>query len=104
MRARFNPVHLVVGLLALGSLTCGIREDELRCEEAVAHLVDCCPGFDAKRVDCYFTPTGCSTTYPVIDIQESRCIEGLKCDQIVAAGICSRAQSATPSDGARVCP
>ena len=104
MKRRRNPIPIVLGFLALGALTCGIREDELRCEEAAAHLTDCCPGFDAKRLDCYYASTGCGIVYPVIDIEESRCIAALKCDQIVAAGICSRAQAATPNDGTRVCP
>jgi hypothetical protein len=104
MKRRRNTLPRVLGLLALGALTCGIREDELRCEEAVAHLVDCCPGFDAKQVDCYYASTGCGTIYPVFDIQESRCIAATKCPQIVEDHICSRAQGAQPTDTARVCP
>ena len=103
MKRRRNPVPIVLGLLGLLALTCGIREDELRCEEAVAHLIDCCPGFDATQMDCYYS-TGCGTTYPVIDIQESRCVSGLKCAEVVAAGICSRAQVARINDSQRVCP
>ncbi len=93
-------------LLALSLLTCGIREDELRCEEAVAHLVDCCPGFDAKAVDCYFTSSSCGTVNTAYDIEESRCIAKLDCATLRANGVCSRAQSAQPNHDAtaRVCP
>jgi hypothetical protein len=56
-----NPVPLLVGLTALLALTCEIREDELRCEEAAARLADCCPGFDPRLVDCYFT-SACETS------------------------------------------
>ncbi|HEY3450198.1 MAG TPA: hypothetical protein VGK67_27840 [Myxococcales bacterium] len=103
MKRRRNPVLIAVGLTALLALTCGIREDELRCEEAVAHLADCCPGFDPTQIDCYYS-TGCGTIYPVIDIQESRCVSGMKCEDLVAAGVCSRAQAARFDDGRRVCP
>ncbi len=98
-----NPVPLLVGLTALLALTCGIREDELRCEEAAARLADCCPGFDPRLVDCYFT-SACETSYPVIDIDESRCLSARTCEQIVAAGICERAQAAGRDDGRRICP
>ncbi len=104
MKLSRDPVPIAVGLTALLTLTCGIREDELRCEEAVAHLVDCCPGFDAQQVDCYFVESGCDVAYPVLDIEESRCIAGKPCADVVSSGICSRAQAAQPDDGRRVCP
>lgn len=104
MKLSRDRVPIVAGLTALLTLTCGIREDELRCEEAVAHLVDCCPGFDPKKVDCYFVSGGCDVAYPVLDIQESRCISAMRCEEVVSAGICSRAQTAQPDDGRRACP
>ncbi|MGC4122974.1 MAG: hypothetical protein QM765_52075 [Myxococcales bacterium] len=103
MKRRRNPMPALIGLTALLSLTCGIREDELRCEEAVAHLSRCCPGFVPSQIDCYYA-TGCGTVYPALDIEESRCVSAMSCEAIVAAGVCSRAQTARPDDGRRVCP
>lgn len=84
---------LFIAVLAIGIMTCGIREDELRCEESVAHLVECCPGFDAKDIDCYYTESCESGNYyPAITIAESRCILNMDCPAIVSGGICERAQ------------
>lgn len=102
-------MKFVIAVLAIGIMTCGIREDELRCEESVAHLVECCPGFDAKNINCYYTE-GCNNTYyPAITVAESRCILNMDCPAIVSGGICERAQnsqrpSAQGSSSEAVCP
>src|ERR1043165_2344933 len=79
------------------------REDVIQCEEAVARLITCCPGFDGSRVLCdyYFSHgTGCGTTHtdttnPALDLSESRCVLKTSCDDLVAKNICDKAQEAT---------
>lgn len=106
MERRSRGKLFLLGLIVALLMTCGIREDELRCEEAVAHLVSCCPGFDAKRVDCYYVPHSCGScvdAQPLIPIEQSRCIARLDCAAVRAAGICERAQNVA-STNAQVCP
>ncbi len=61
-----------------------IREDEVECEEAVAHLVQCCPGFDPTKVNCeYLAPQGCSGgRQPELDVDTSRAIRRLACAEV----------------------
>jgi hypothetical protein len=63
------------------------REDTLTCEEALAHLLDCCPNFDPNAVACryyYASDQGCSSSEvtretPAFNLQESRCIRNKSC-------------------------
>lgn len=76
------------------------REDVIWCEEAVARLERCCPGFDAAKVECqfYFSYNeGCGTATtrrvnPALTTDESRCIRDTSCDALVAQGVCARAE------------
>ena len=83
------------------------REDVISCEEAVAHLEECCPEFRASNVECryYFRrDEGClgpdSTTRVVPDIPlgESRCIRDETCDGLRSKGLCNYGQ-ASPDGG-----
>jgi hypothetical protein len=58
-----------------------IREAELECEEAVAHLAKCCTGFDPKKVNCeHITLQGCDGGLePDLDADTSRAIRRLSC-------------------------
>lgn len=92
---RRHRVVLLTVLLA-GAVVCcvGIREDELLCEEAAAHLASCCPGFDVSSLSCSYN-SGCgSTTYPALSIPGSQCINGESCATLVATDVCQRAQQA----------
>jgi len=91
-------------VLAAMTMTCGIRDDELHCEEAAAHLRDCCPSFDVHSIDCYYAQTGCGTIYPVITISESRCITSESCSALVQSGVCTRAQGVAQGHSTAVCP
>lgn len=90
MKHRRNPLPAILGILALGALTCGIPEDDLQCEEAASHMANCCPGFDPKRLGCATIP-GCygDGAYP-LPIQTSKCITDMSCDQIVAKSLCTQ--------------
>lgn len=103
---RFLLLSLAIGL----SLACGIREDELRCEEAVAHLVDCCPAFHKELVDCTYFPgssssSGCNTGHrPDIAIEAARCITALDCPSIQRTDYCTRVEQNVMTGAAVTCP
>jgi hypothetical protein len=78
------------------------RTDVLWCEEALARLSECCPGFDAARVECnyyYSHDPGCGkpTTQqiePAFTMGESECIRNTGCDVLISSNVCRRAQEA----------
>jgi len=84
-----------------------LREDVLSCEEALAHLTSCCAAFDPSRVPCHYHydytettscdgPTSSSTDeeHPALSLDESTCIRDRACGDLIADGICDRAQKA----------
>ncbi len=109
----------VVAVLGLSTLVAdgGLRQDEIDCEQAVAYLQGCCPDWAGATVACTYD-SGCgSTTETALSIDQSQCILGESCSQIVATGICDRVKnltSPTVDDGfggdstttspAQVCP
>ena len=80
------PVALLT-LALLGGAE-GIDEDELHCEEAVKHLLDCCPN-DAtiSRISCY-AGRGCETNTPELGPAQSVCLRDESCDDLYASGAC----------------
>ena len=88
--------------------TNNFRADVIDCEDALARLTSCCPGFDPGRVQCTYyhdkshSESGCSShtidTYahetPALSIDESHCVITRTCDDLVAGGVCARAQAA----------
>jgi hypothetical protein len=106
---RRSSAFVVGGLITL-LIACGggeedddqFREDTLTCEEALAHLQECCPNFDPMAVACryYFSSNeGCATSTenheePAFNLQESRCIRNTTCADLVGQGVCPRAQKA----------
>ena len=96
---RLRAIHFaVVALLATGC----VREDELDCQEAAAHLKSCCPGVNWMAVDCSYE-SGCfpfsSCEAPVprrqFTIAESECIVAASCTRLLDTGVCDRATVAT---------
>src|SRR5258708_5284220 len=84
---RAGAMRRTAGLLVLLLLTGGLDEldaGELRCEEAVKHLVDCCPGFNPQIVEC-----GGACASPVIDIPTSACIARATCSEVHRRGYCT---------------
>jgi hypothetical protein len=73
---------------ALSTLTgaFGIEKEEFECEQAVAHLADCCPDFDARG---YICSNGCNyPSGPDIHTDAAECIVGASCDELVKSGAC----------------
>jgi hypothetical protein len=107
-----RAIPFIVGMALAVPLACGaIREDEFQCENAVAHLKACCPVFNAMGVACNYG-TGCGVTvYPVLDVQQSKCIERESCDTIRKTGLCEAVAalsdlpgSDAAGSGPTVCP
>lgn len=113
---------MLIGGLAFVCFACAIgdnnstnfREDVLLCEEAVAHLEDCCPELGAVYPEaCQYRDDGCNDGRNVaLDLKASRCLRQKSCADLVESRDCDRARdllSATspvdsgPSQAAEVC-
>jgi hypothetical protein len=82
---------LKIAALALLFVRCGnIRHDELACEEAAQHLVDCCGQMVTQHLDCVYRP-GCEgdDKPPELSIQASQCLFGSTCEELRLAGACT---------------
>ncbi len=123
MRLRFPPLRLPLTAGALALILLGVsrpvhadsdthkdtdnfREDVFRCEEAIAHLEECCPRFTTpvacKHYEYTSERSGCessdrygSSTDPGLNLDESKCIQALSCQELVSRGVCSRVAAAT---------
>jgi hypothetical protein len=82
---------LIVFLLAPLVLGMGFNERAFECENAVAHLEECCSRFDAAPSLCP-QPFGCGGE-PSFELSnaESACIKGLDCSDVRSRGLCSKA-------------
>lgn len=73
----------------------------LSCEEAVAALAECCPGFEPQRVRCvdhrYRQTSACTGSVteghelPALDVATSECVRAMSCADLVAGSTCARA-------------
>jgi purine nucleoside phosphorylase len=65
-----------------------MSEEEVWCEEAVAHLDECCPGFDPGAYLCQGPqyPTGCESSS--LRVPQAKAIARSSCQELVAAGKC----------------
>jgi hypothetical protein len=86
--------RIALACVALASLAAfGVDKEELDCEQAVAHLVSCCPGFDARSIVCE-QASGCGGSGNRVDLNLARsaCILGASCEDLVASGACEHAK------------
>lgn len=108
-----RPAAIAI-LVGLGPALCGSADTDkvvFLCEEAFAHLKECCPNFTATALGyCHADSPGCDgvDSYPALGVNDSNCIRGMTCDELVSKGICARAASAQVQpnqvDDAGVCP
>jgi hypothetical protein len=81
----------VLVLLSPALRTPGFREDEIQCEEARAHIEECCPEYRGNLLCLYDPDVGCNeSTYPDLTANESGRIQGLSCPDVIASGLCTR--------------
>jgi hypothetical protein len=73
----------------------GVAE-QLACEEAAAHLTECCPGFNPEDIDCGHSSKDPFDNDPFNDISqdEATCILDKQCVDLVAENICDEKASA----------
>jgi hypothetical protein len=96
------PGGVLIGALAFVCFACAIgdnnatnfREDVVLCEEAVAHLQDCCPQLgDVYPEACQYRDDGCNDGREVaLNLPASRCIRQKECAALVTEGVCDRAK------------
>ncbi len=107
-RRRLYWLHplILVALLKI-SVSC-IADDEFLCEEAVAHLNDCCPDLVRGKIDCSSEWRACRSfecdphfTATTLDVNESQCILDKSCDAL-RASTCPAINQA-PSNETVVC-
>ncbi|MEJ7735150.1 MAG: hypothetical protein WKG00_38930 [Polyangiaceae bacterium] len=86
--------------IGLGALS----EDQLECEHAIVHLLECC---QPDNTDV--CTGGCGAE--VLEMEESTCIREMSCEQLIAANVCARVESLanvnsaeTAAEHAPVCP
>jgi hypothetical protein len=92
-------MSLPVALLTLSLLggAEGIDPDELACEQAVKHLIDCCPpNAPATKLQCY-TGRDCDPTKPDLNATVSDAIVRSSCDDLVAGDQCNRMRPPPPA-------
>ncbi len=86
-RTRFTGAGLaLVAFLTLTAEDLTVTQSEIDCEQAVAHLANCCPGFPTSQFHCI--QKACEAT-PDFTVSESQCIVQQDCDAIRAAGWCA---------------
>jgi hypothetical protein len=79
---------LVGGFLFLGGSN-PIDPDELACEDAVHHLLDCCGGDDepVAQIDCY-AGRGCDQSTPQLSGPVASCLRDASCADVIRSGAC----------------
>ena len=78
-----KPFALVLMLFVL-PLTVGFTDTEFACEEAYAHVEDCC-GHEQLLVSC---KKSCNSE-PDTTFAEADCLRRASCDELRAAGACT---------------
>ncbi|MBI4705754.1 MAG: hypothetical protein HY744_32070 [Deltaproteobacteria bacterium] len=81
-----------------------VREDELECEQAAAHWLDCCGDSRPWVVSCTFHESYCGAdVFPELSAEQSRCIQDMSCAEIQRNELCAvlgrRSKDGGPPDG-----
>ncbi|MBL8612803.1 MAG: hypothetical protein JNL38_36010 [Myxococcales bacterium] len=97
MRRKLPSLLLFAALVGLYACA-ALRSDELLCEEAAAHLVECCPGIQVERLNCDHDEGGCGTQQHQPDLRGdvAICLRDTACAQMTRpGGPCERARQAS---------
>jgi hypothetical protein len=87
---------LTVGAVGFLTLSAEVNPDELDCEQAVAHLAECCPDVRPSMFFCQHV-SGCgSSQAPDFTADDSQCILALDCNGVQAQGLCKKVQHLAP--------
>src|SRR6187455_3112545 len=91
-RYLFRLLLGAVASLAVTGPSCGqLTETELHCEEALAHLHECCPGFRPNEFACVKEEAeGCGCGREAdLDLAISKQVLDLECDDLAAGNWCA---------------
>jgi hypothetical protein len=81
---------LVLGVVFGIMLACGsVGAEELVCEDAVAHLADCCPGFDPVRFNCQSDAACGGEGAPALTVTAGDCVRSRNCSELNSSGVCA---------------
>jgi hypothetical protein len=83
------------GVLVVSAAWDTLNEEDLRCEELMAELADCCPDFDPTVINCQYE--GCNPA--TFSVSELSCLEEMSCREIHARDLCARLDGRSPSTG-----
>jgi hypothetical protein len=75
---------VILAITVGGVLPGALNEEQLECEQAIAHLEECCPALNAPLV----CGDGCSSVTLTLDT--SHCLQDSSCAEVQAAGMCKR--------------
>jgi len=88
-RRRLIALPAALITLALLGGAEGIDKGELECEEAVQHLLDCCPDDAKVRTIACYVGRGCETKTADLPPAQARCLRDQSCDDLYASGACA---------------
>lgn len=75
---------VILAIMLGGVLPGALEENQLECEQALAHLEECCPALDAPHA----CGDGCDSVTLTLD--SSQCLKDSSCAEIQAANMCAR--------------
>ncbi len=89
MRRRLGLGAVLAAAFLFCSAEAGFDPAEFDCEEAVKHLLDCCPqnSVAVEQVSCYLD-RGCGSARPDLPDGQAVCLRDMACDRLRAIGAC----------------
>ena len=90
LRARWRPIKIVFifGLFMAMPPYC-ISERAFECELTLAHVVECCPNYDAEQHDCFEGPGCYGPEDPFLHKETASCIKNTSCAQLETSFECN---------------
>jgi hypothetical protein len=88
-----GPLLLAIGVVLVPSVgrwaDPGFRQDELVCEEAVAHVAHCCGWSGVNETCTYWEDCDGEAHHPSIGPEQADCLRLQSCRSLVEHGICA---------------
>ncbi len=95
MKRKLGSVAFTIAVGAAFACT-AIHGDELLCEEAAAHVHECCPGVQIARINCDYDQS-CGTTHePDLRGDVAKCLRDTGCGELTKpGGACDKVRQAS---------
>lgn len=94
MRLGARTALLLLVVLGISAACSTIPDEDLDCEEALAHATECCERIDVLRFNCDST-SSCSTRSPDLRGQTAACLRSSSCESLRSSGTCDRLRQAS---------